>query len=162
MEVIINHKPLDLEKIHTHMLYLGLVLNLAIPLGLLAIGFLLRKNGVGDHPVPNLKLFFWVLIFLSVSEVLAIHFFKKSFFAKFSKKSQLTISPSLIQKSILTFSIIIFSLSLVPSIYGLVYFLLGGSFEEFILFIIITFLGFRIFKPNLEEMKKLQGLATAI
>lgn len=162
MEEIINHNPLDLEKIHTQMLYLGLVLNLAIPLGLLAIGFLLRKNGVGVKPTPNLKFLFWVLIFVSVGEVLAIYIFKKSFFAKFSKKSQMTISQSLVQKSIVTFSIVIFVLSLAPSVYGLVYFLLGGSLEEFILFIIITFVGFRIFKPNLEEMKKLEGLTTPI
>jgi len=76
---IINHKPMDLEKIHSQMLYLGLALNLGIPLGLLAIGFLLRKNGVGANPTPNLKLFFWVLFFVSVSELLAIFFLKKVF-----------------------------------------------------------------------------------
>lgn len=142
------------------MLYLGLVLNVAFPLGLLAIGFLLRKNGVGANPTPNLKLFFWVLFFVSISELLAIFIFKKSFFAKFSKKSQMGISQIPVQKSILTFSIVIFALSLAPSVYGLVYFLLGGRLEEFLLFIAITFLGFRIFRPKLEEIKKLFGSVT--
>ncbi len=142
------------------MLYLGLVLNLAIPLGLLAVGFLLRKNGVGAKPTPHLKLFFWVLFFVSVSEVVAIFLFKKSFFTKFAKKSLTAVSQIPVQKSILTFSIVIFALSLAPSIYGLVYFLLGGSMEGFILFIIITFLGFRVFKPKLEELKKFQGSST--
>lgn len=142
------------------MLYLGLALNLALPLVFLAIGFLLRKNGVGTNPIPNLKLFFWVLIFISVGELLAIFIFKKSFFAKVSRKSQMGLSQIPIQKSILTFSVVIFILCLAPSIYGFVYFLLGGKVEEFLLFIAITFLGFRIFRPNLEEIKQLTGAVT--
>ena len=144
------------------MLYLGLVLNLAIPLGFLAVGLLLRKNGVAANPIANLKLFFWVLIFISVSELLAIFIFKKSFFAKFSKKSLAAISQIPVQKSILTFSIVIFALCLAPSIYGFIYFLLGGKLEEFLLFIAITFLGFRVFRPNLEEIKQLAGSVTPI
>ncbi len=160
MEVIINHKPLDIEKIHTQMLYLGLVLNLAIPLGFLTVGLLLRKNGVGTIPIANLKLFFWVLFFISISELVAIFIFRRIFFAKFSKRSMTAVSQISIQKSILTFSIGIFALSLAPSICGLVYFLLGGRLEEFLLFIAITFLGFRIFRPNLEEIKQLSGSLT--
>lgn len=142
------------------MLYLGLVLNLAIPLGFLALGFFLRKNGVGANPIANLKLFFWVLVFISISELLGIFIFKKSFFARFSKKSQMGISQIPIQKSILTFSIVIFALCLAPSIYGFIYFLLGGKLEEFLLFIAVTFLGFRVFRPNLEEIKQLTGSVT--
>ena len=142
------------------MLYLGLVLNLALPLGFLTIGFFLRKNSVGADPTPNLKLFFWVLIFISVSELLAIFIFKRSFFARFSKKSQMGISQIPVQKSILTFSIVIFVLNLAPSIYGFIYFLLGGKLEEFLLFIAVTFLGFRIFRPRLEEIKQLVGSVT--
>ena len=142
------------------MLYLGLVLNLALPLGFLVVGLLLRKNGAGANPTPNLKLFFWVLIFISVSGLLAIFIFKKSFFAKFSKKSMGAISQIPVQKSILTFSIVIFALCLAPSIYGFIYFLLGGKVEEFLVFIAVTFLGFRIFRPNLEEIKQLTGSMT--
>jgi len=65
-----------------------------------------------------------------------------------------------VQKSILIFSIVIFALCLAPSIYGFIYFLLGGKLEEFLLFIAITFLGFRIFRPKLEEIKKLTGSVT--
>lgn len=142
------------------MLYLGLALNLALPLGLLVIGFFLRKNGVGANPTPNLKLFFWVLIFVSVSELLALYIVKKTLLANASKRNFTTLSQSPVQKSILTFSIVIFALSLAPSIYGLVYFLLGGKLEEFLLFIAVTFLGFRIFRPNLEEIKQLAGSVT--
>ena len=142
------------------MLYLGLVLNLVLPLVFMVVGLLLRKNGMGANPIANLKLFFWVLIFISVSELLAIFIFKRSFFARFSKKSQMGISQIPVQKSILTFSIVIFALCLAPSIYGFIYFLLGGKLEEFLLFIAITFLGFRIFRPNLEEIKQLSGSVT--
>ena len=58
------------------------------------------------------------------------------------------------EKSALAFTVVIYSLCLTPSVYGFVYFLLGGSLNWFILFIAITLLGFLLFKPKEEELKK--------
>jgi len=142
------------------MLYLGLVLNLVIPLGFLALGFVLRKNGMGANPISNLKLIFWVLFFVSAGEILALYIVKKIYLTNAAKKSLVAVSQIPVQKSVVTFSVLIFSLSLAPSIYGFIYFLLGGTLEEFLLFIAVTLVGFRIFKPKLEDIKKLAGAVT--
>ncbi len=107
--------------------------------------------------MANLKLFFWVLILVSASEILALYIVKKNLLANAVKRNVVSSIRNPIQNLIFKFSIIIFALCLAPTIYGLVYFLLGGSMEEFVLFMAITLLSFRIFRPKLEDLKKFEG-----
>ena len=60
-----------------------------------------------------------------------------------------------LEQNLLTFGIVIFALCFSPTIYGLVYYLLGGTWEHFALFVAITFLFFQLFKPKMEELDKL-------
>jgi hypothetical protein len=60
-----------------------------------------------------------------------------------------------VDRNLLSFVTVIFALCFSPTIYGLVYYILGGTWEHFALFVAITFLFFQLFKPKMEELEKL-------
>ena len=41
-----------------------------------------------------------------------------------------------------------------PTIYGFVYYILGGTLEWFVIFACITLICFRFFKPGLEQVRR--------
>ena len=47
------------------------------------------------------------------------------------------------ERNLLSFAIVIFALCFSPTIYGLIYYILGGTWERFALFVAITFLLFQ-------------------
>jgi len=147
---------LDLDKLHTRLLYLGLVLDFVFPAALLSLGLFLRNQGVGAKSIQRLDVLLWVLLAMSAGEVLAIYLLKKRIlFAQSMPKVKGQGASA--QRVLLRSALILFSLSLSPAIYGFVYFLLGGTKERFVLFIAITLLCFVLFKPNLEEMKSVRN-----
>lgn len=60
-----------------------------------------------------------------------------------------------VDRNLLSFATVIFVLCFSPTIYGLIYYILGGTWEHFALFVAITFLFFQLFKPKMEELEKL-------
>ena len=149
-------KNLDLDKLHTNLLYLGLVLNFLAPAVLLSLGLFLRSQGIGVEPIEGLDFLLWILLAVSGGEVLAIYFLKKRIlFAQNMPKVKDQGASA--QRVLVRSALILFSLCLSPAIYGLVYFLLGGTVERFVLFIAITLLCFVLFKPKLEEMKSIKN-----
>jgi hypothetical protein len=152
-------KNLDLDQIHTKLLNLGLLLDVAFPAVLFCVGLFLRSQGVGEKPVEGLDVLLWVLLAVSAGEVLAIYLIKKKvlFARNILKVKKENIS---VEQIFLRSGLILFSLSLSPAIYGFIYFLLGGIKERFVIFIGITLLCFLLFKPKLEEMKSVkEGLS---
>lgn len=152
-------KNVDLDRIHTKLLNLGLLLNIFVPAILFALGLFLRSQGVGEKPVKGLNMLLWVLLAISAAEILTIYLFKKKilFAQKVLQSKKENISA---ERIFFTSGLILFSLSLSPAIYGFIYFLLGGIKERFVIFIGITLLCFLLFKPKLEEMKYLkEGLS---
>ena len=185
----------SLEKIHTKILKLGLAIDIFLPLVIFFLAVYLRDRLIQVHTVKNLDLFFYVLLAVSLSEVVAIFIIKRQFSARFMQKNvgqgfspaKIKSNPeglpyektpaeqnvgqgfSLAQegpdvntrqpfdRNLLSFATVIFALCFSPTIYGLVYYLLGGTWEHFALFVAITFLFFQLFKPKMEELEKLTG-----
>ena len=149
-------KNSDLDKLHTKLLYLGLVLNFFAPVVLFSLGLFLRSQGVGARSIEGLDVLLWILLAVSAGEVLAIYLLKKKIlFAQNMPKAWR--QNVFLEQMLLRSALILFSLSLSPAIYGFIYFLLGGMVERFVLFIAITLLCFLLFKPKLEEMKSIQN-----
>jgi hypothetical protein len=143
--------PVDVERLHSKLFNLGLLLNVLAPAALIFIGALLKAGGVSGSPGTDLAIFFWVLIAVALSEIPAIYIVKRSFFVgsrAFRKgRENMTAEQALIQSGV-----IVFSLALTPTIYGFVFYLLGGSLERFVLFAAITLFCFLVFKPKQEEI----------
>ncbi|NIN00685.1 MAG: hypothetical protein GTO24_22155 [candidate division Zixibacteria bacterium] len=143
--------PVDVERLHSRLFNLGLLLNVLAPAVLIFIGALLKAGGVSGSPGTELAIFFWVLIAVALSEIPAIYIVRRSFFVgsrAFRKgRENMTGEQALIQSAV-----IVCSLALTPTIYGFVFYLLGGSLERFVLFAAITLFCFLVFKPKLEEI----------
>lgn len=133
----------EVEPIYFKTLYLGLFLNVFIPAILVFLGLFLKSKGIGAKPIKSIDLVLFVLLVASGIEVLFILFFKKQFFSKAKSKPE--------KNNFFRLNLVLFSLSLTPSIYGFIYFLLGGELRWFLLFVAITLLCFRIFKPDLDK-----------
>ncbi|KPK99799.1 MAG: hypothetical protein AMJ91_06255 [candidate division Zixibacteria bacterium SM23_73_3] len=143
--------PVDIERVHSRLLNLGLLLNVLAPGSLLFVGALLKTRGVAGSSVGNLEFFFWVLIAVALGEIPAIYIIKRSFLSgKFLLRGREHVTA---EQTLLQWGVISFSLALAPAIYGLVYYLLGGTLERFVLFVAITLFCFLVFKPKLEEIR---------
>jgi len=130
-------------------------LNLVIPLILLGLGYLLRHSAFLEPKELDVQLVLIILFVVSLVDLGVIYFLKKRLLSNFISSAE---RPSLSarlepEKAGLNFALLIYALALAPSLYGLVYFLLGGSLNWFILFVAVTMLGFLIFKPKEEELK---------
>ena len=151
-----NRKPVDIDSFHTKIIYLGLLLNVFVPALFLITGIFLRNQGIMTAPAESLRIFLVVLLIVSGGEVAAIFVLKKKFlFGQGMIKSNLSSQSP--EQAAFKSSLIIFALDLSPTIYGLVYYLLGGTIEWFVIFIAITLLSFQLFKPKVDEVKSLLG-----
>ncbi len=147
------NRQVDVDRVHSRLLNLGLVLNVLVPVILLSGGAFLKSKGVGFSSGGNLKILFLVLMIAGVGEIPLIYIMRKSFLStqKISQKERKRHMAA--EQVLFQWGVLIFSLSLSPTIYGLVYYLLGGSLERFVLFIAITLFSFVVFKPKLEEIR---------
>lgn len=143
--------PVDLERMHSKLLNLGLLMNVFTPVVLIFVGVFVRNRGIEAGAVTDLGIFFWVLIAVAVSEIPAIYIVKRTFLSR-ARSFQKQGEQSTVGQTVIQMSMIIFALSLAPTIYGLVYYLLGGSLERFVLFAAFTLFCFMLFKPKQEEI----------
>ncbi len=142
----------DADLTHTKLLKLGLVMNVLIPVIFLSVGIFLKSKGVGGNIATGLSTFFWILMAVALSEIPMIHVIRKTTLQ--ARKVYLENHPQAIAGHLLIqWSILVFSVSLSPAIYGLIYYLMGGTLERFVLFVAITLLCFMLFKPKLEELR---------
>lgn len=156
----------SLEKIHAKILKLGLAIDIFLPLVIFFLAVYLRDRLIQVQTIKDLDLFFYVLLVVCLTEVGAIFIIKRKFSARFMQKnlgqgfSPAQEVPNVntrqpFDRNLLSFATVIFVLCFSPTIYGLVYYLLGGTWEHFALFVAITFLLFQLFKPKMEELEKL-------
>ncbi len=142
-------KRSDPDSIYFKSVYLGLLLNIFVPAILVVLGLYLRSKGAGTNPIKGLDLLLIVLLFVSATEVFFAFFFRKRFFSK----DKAGVRPGT-EDDFMRYSLILSSLCLTPTIYGFVYYLLGGTLEWLIIFALITFICFRFFKPGFEQTKE--------
>ncbi len=146
------NRPTDIDSIHSRLLNIGLVMNVLIPVILLSLGIFLKSKGVKGEMGASLNTFFWVLIAVTLSEIPMIYLIRKTTLS--ARKAYLEGHPQVTAGQLLfQWSILVFSVSLSPAVYGLIYYLMGGTLERFVLFVAITLLCFVLFKPKLEEMR---------
>ncbi len=143
--------PVDAERIHSRLFNLGLSMNVLAPVMLIIVGAVLRAKGVSIEGQKDLNVLFWVLLAVALSEIPAIHIVRKTLLSsrRLSEKKRVHLT---VEQLLVRWGVITFSLALAPSIYGLIYYLLGGSLERFVLFAAITLFCFLVFKPKEEQI----------
>jgi hypothetical protein len=143
--------PVDVERIHSRLFNLGLLMNVLAPILIIIIGTLLKARGVSISSNTDLNIFFWVLLAVAISEIPAIHLVRKSLLSVRKNAAAGSVSQAP-EQVLMRWGLITFSMALAPSIYGLIYYLLGGFLERFVLFAAITLFCFIVFKPKEEQI----------
>ncbi len=143
--------PVDVERMHSRLFNLGLLMNLLAPAVIIFVGVIVRASLAAGEPSTDLGIFFWVLLAVALSEIPVIYLVKRKLLLGNGDTSQVGKTPTA-EQGLLQWGTITYSLGLAPSIYGLVYHILGGSFERFVLFAAITLFCFLVFKPKQEEI----------
>ena len=129
-------------------------MNVFVPAILVILGIFLRSKGIGTSPIKSLDLMLIILLAVSASEVFFVIFFRKKFFLDENQAKEKASTKTGTEDDFIRYTLIIFSLCLSPTIYGFVYYLLGGTLEWFVVFACITLICFRFFKPSLEQVKR--------
>jgi hypothetical protein len=144
----------DLESLHFKAVYLGIIMNVFVPALLVILGIFLQSRGIGTKPIKSLNLMLIILLIVSVTEVFFVFFFRKKFFLGGNQQKERASIRTGTEDDFIRYSLIIFSMCLSPTIYGFVYYLLGGTLQWFVVFACITLICFRFFKPSLEQVRK--------
>jgi len=164
-----QNKIESIEKIYLRILHLGILLDIFAPLVVFFSALLLRERLIPIKSIKELNLLFYVLLIISLLEIAAIFIFRKYLWEPFVRRklghppladslaqNKSGPDPQLsIEQNLISFGIVIYALCFSPSLYGLIYYLLGGTWEHFAIFVAITFLSFQLFKPKQEELEKL-------
>ena len=150
-----QNKTVSLEKIQIKLLHWGIFIDIFLPLLIFFLAVFLRDRYISIKSTLSLNVVFYVFLLLNLGSLINILLYKRKTWKPFLQKKLLT-EPSLsLEENLFRYGIFIFLPCLSPSIIGLVYYLLGGTWERFSLFIAVTFLFFQLFKPRQEELEKL-------
>jgi len=144
----------DPESVHFKTIYLGIIMNVFVPALLVILGIFLRNRGIGTSPIKSLNLMLIILFIVSATEVFFVFFFRKKFFSGGNQQKEKASIKTGTEDDFTRYSLIIYSMCLSPTIYGFVYYLLGGTLQWFVIFACVTLICFRFFKPGLEQLKK--------
>ena len=143
-------------------MYLGLGLNVLLPMGIIAVGYFLKQAAFSGGSDLNPDLLFIILVFVSMTDLGVVYYLKKRLLANASmtQASELQRGTHMApeensKRAGLRLATMIYALNLAPSIYGLIYFLLIGNINFFLLLLAFTPLGYLLLKPREGELKKL-------
>jgi hypothetical protein len=145
----------DINHILVKPIYIGLLMNIFVPVTLLAVAYFLDKSRAAEpmNPAENLNIFFWALAALSIIDgAAAIYFRQKRFFSPMIRSKD-KFEEDLAQGTFIA-SIICYSFTSAISIYGLVMYLLGGTFMNFMFFVFLSFVAFQLVRPRHGFMEK--------
>jgi len=150
--------PQRLDDLQEVIVKRGLVINLVMPLVLLGIAYVLRGAGLAaDTPLldeTTHRLLLYVLGAIALGELaLAIYLKKRTFNA--SQFLSIGGSSAAFAERCKTKITLIFAIAASPAVYGFIMYVLGGTIEQYLFFVLIGLIGFRLVRPGKDELEKL-------
>lgn len=150
-----NKHNIDLNAVLIKPLYLGLLINIFIPVVIIGVAYSLEESGGVNsiQSAENLELLFWILIGVAVLDgAVAIFLKQKLFFAPIIKSKETFVED--FKQGFFVKSIVCIGLTASISVYGLIIYLLGGTFNQLLLFAFISFIAFQLIRPRLRFSEK--------
>lgn len=143
------------DAFHTRLAYLGLAVDVLIPTIFFALGLFLRSSGQVLNkdkppllPAAKLQLLWIVLLIVSVADI-ALGLIIRWRMLKPVRAAQKAQKMGLrIEQTIQRGAIAIYVICLAPALYGLLFYLLGGTVEQFVTFIAITLVAYQLLRPR--------------
>ncbi len=151
-----NKYGIDLYAILVKPVYIGLLINILIPSIILFVAYYLDRSGAyhpPTQPPPELNVIFFVFLALSLAQGGVGLFLKHKFFMSPMIQSKGTFAEDF-SKRTMTLSLIGYAFGDAIVIYGIIIYVLGGTFRQMALFVFIAFIAFQLIRPRLGFMKK--------
>ena len=150
-----NRHDVDINAVLVKPLYMGLLINIFVPGILLLIAYLKSKplDSQAGMVMSDMDTLFWVFLAVAVIDGGMAIFLKQRLFMSPMIRTRETFADDL-TAGVLRASIICYSLTTSIAIYGFVYFVLGGQFDTFFVFVFLSFIAFQLIRPRHGFMKK--------
>jgi len=155
----------QLREAHMRAIQLGLAMNLLAPVLIFVAGVWMQKAMAGSEmpatmDATTLRVLFWAFLVVSAGDLAAVLFIRKRFLQP-RMKEIVEREPAAAIGLVLSRYIVMYAIALSPSVLGLVYYMLGGSVEDFVLFGVLTLLIYRLVRPKQEFFYSLFGASAA-
>ncbi len=150
-----NEKQIDLHRLLIKPLYMGLMINIFIPVIILAIAYYIDISGGRSSTVPpeTLNILFWTLAAVAAVDGIAAIFIKQKLFFAPMIQSQETFEDDLTTR-VTSASIVCYALTTAIVVYGFVLYMIGGVFNHLLLFTFVSFIAFQLIRPRYSFMEK--------
>jgi hypothetical protein len=150
-----SERDYDLPSMVIMPLYFGLVANILVPMALLLICYYLEMHNPPSNMLGfNATAVFYLFAVLAVAQGAFALWFRARQFAR-PMVSQIDRVEEDVKKHLLTRSRPVFMLVGAISLWGVVYYLLSGRFNEGVLFVIFSFVVFQFIRPRYGTVQKL-------
>jgi hypothetical protein len=145
----------EILKLAVSIMYFGLFIDLIGAAVLFAAGQLVRRYELVTPVEPEgLAVLGYSLIAVGVIEILMVVILKKRWISDKSPQLRSIRKRDVFYKHLRILFVILYLIALTPSLYGFLYFILGGTEENFMILLAITLVGYmltRMRPNNLEE-----------
>ena len=151
---MIKHN-IDLSHVLVKPLYMGLLINIFIPVLILGIAYYMESEHAIEARLStnDLNLFFWALAAVAIADgAVAILLKQKRFFAPMIKSKE-TFEEDF-EAGVFRGSIICYALTSMISVYGLVFYVLGRTLAHLFFFVFVSFIAFQLIRPRLGFLEK--------
>ncbi len=150
-----NKYNIDLSHVLVKPLYMGLLINIFIPVLILGIAYYLESERAVEARMSadDLNIFFWALAAVAIVDGgIAIILKQKRFFAPMIKSKE-TFADDFAAGAY-RISILCYALTSSISLYGLVFYVLGGTLAHLFFFVFVSFIAFQLIRPRLGFLEK--------
>jgi len=146
----------EISGLAMKILYLGLFIDIVGAVVIFFGGTYLVDNVLEKIADPDkMKVFGYVLLAVSFTELIAIFFIKRNFFNPESIKRMNPRTFKQFSGQIKVYYLILYFLAFAPSIYGLLYYYLCGDQNMFVLMVCITLIGYLLIRPRPSFIEKM-------
>jgi hypothetical protein len=156
----LTRTDLEFTKTLIKITYIGLFLNVILPIGIFAATMVLMNkdfqtgSGFGIHGDANLQIMFYGLLTVSAVDIIATLMIRRRM-PEMLLRGKGEMAAARTEKAAINFSVIIFALNLSYTIYGLVLVLMGAEIEVMMLFVALSLIGYQLFRPRQKYLERM-------
>ncbi len=150
-----NKYKIDINAVLIKPIYIGLLINALIPVAIVGIAYYFEQSGgmTSSMSSENLEFIFYIFAGLGVVDGgLAIFLKQKLFFSPLIKSKESFVEDFM--QGFFAKSIVCYAIIAAIAIYGLVMYFLGGTFNQLLFLVLMSFIAFQIIRPRAKFAEK--------
>jgi len=145
----------EILKLAVSTMYIGLLIDLIGPGVFYVAGQLIRGSNIVSAVEPEpLQMLGYMLLFVSAAEIALVVVLRRRWINAKSSQLRLARQRPVFYRQLKIMFIILYLIALTPSVYGFLYFILGGKESFFVLMLVISLIGYMLIKMKPDAMEE--------